>query len=461
MRRSFRAVALLLSLVLGGTLLTGCGVAPGQSPALVVWSLENLTDRFQATQRITARFTEATGIPVELVAIDENQFSQLVMSAAAAGKMPDVIGALPLTATWQLAGNELLDKAASQEIVRALGPGTFSRRALELTSDDGGQLAVPSDGWAQILVYRKDLFAAAGLAPPDTYDRITEAARRLNQGDRAGISMATAANDAATGQAFEGLAVGNGCQLVGDDGGIALDSEPCRNTFGFVGDVAGKYSPPGAQDIDSTRATYFAGRSAMIVWSSFLLDELGGLRDDALPACPECAADPGFLARNSGVVSAIGGPDAAEPAQYGELTSWTVQVGAKREEAKKFVEFMMGEQAYPEWLAMAPEGKIPARRGTAAEPEKFAEAWETFPAGVDTKRPLAEIYPPETIAALRESPERFARWGFEQGQGVLVGATAGEMPVPKAVDAMLGGSPPDEAAEEAADEIRSIQTSLR
>ncbi|UJW30930.1 extracellular solute-binding protein [Saccharothrix sp. AJ9571] len=453
--------AISLSVVLGGALLTACGGTPRQGPGLVVWSLENLPDRFQATERLTQRFTEQTGIPVDLVAIDENQFSQLVMSSAAAGKLPDVIGALPLTSTWQLAGNELLDTAASQEVVQALGPGTFSGRALELTRDGDRQLAVPSDGWAQILVYRKDLFAAAGLAPPDTYDRITEAARRLDQGEMSGISMATAANDAATGQAFEGLAVGNGCELVGDDGAIALDSGPCRNTFQFVGDVAGNHAPPGAQDIDSTRATYFAGRSAMIVWSSFLLDELGGLRDDALPACPECTADPEFLARNSGVISAIAGPDSAEPAQYGELTSWTVQVGAKREEAKKLVEFMMGEQAYPEWLAMAPEGKIPARRGTAAEPDKFTKAWESLPAGVDTKRPLAEIYPPETIAALRESPERFSRWGFEQGQGVLVGATAGEMPVPKAVDAMLGGSSPGDAAGEAAEEIRSIQTSLR
>ena len=59
----------------------------------------------------------------------------------------------------------------------------------------------------------------------------------------------------------------------------------------------------------------------MIIWSSFLLDELAGLRNDALPSCPECKADPAFLAKNSGVVTAIKGPDGAEPAQYGEIVS--------------------------------------------------------------------------------------------------------------------------------------------
>jgi multiple sugar transport system substrate-binding protein len=447
--------------MLGIGLVSGCSAGSAQDDALVVWSLENQTDRVRTTEQIAARFTQNTGVPVRLVAIDENQFSQMIMSAAAAGRPPDVIGALPLTATWQLAGNELLDTAAAQEIVDRLGPSSFSPRALGLTKDDDQQLAVPSDGWAQILVYRKDLFAAAGLDPPDTYDRIREAARTLNRGEVAGMSMATAASDAATGQAFEGLASGNGCELVDGQGRISLDDHRCQDTFRFVQELATSYSPPGAQDLDSTRATYLAGRSAMIMWSSYLLDELGGLRADAMPSCPQCRQDPGFLAANSGVVGAIKGPGGDVPAQFGELNSWTVQVGAKREQAKQFIEYMMDEQAYPEWLAMAPEGKIPARRGTAADPQQFTTAWEKMPAGVDSKRPLGEIYPPETMRSLRDSPDRFRRWGFDQGQGVLMGATLAEMPVSKAVESMLSGTTAAEAAGQAAADVRAIQTSLR
>ncbi|WP_217281845.1 ABC transporter substrate-binding protein [Kibdelosporangium persicum] len=450
-----------MALLLFGTGLAGCTAGRGQDDALVVWSLENQTDRVRATERILDRFTQQTGVAVRLVAVDENQFSQMIMSAAAAGRPPDVIGALPLTATWQLAGNELLDTGASQEIVDRLGASTFSSRALRLTRDGDRQLAVPSDGWAQILVYRKDLFAAAGLGTPDTYDRIRQAARVLNHDGMAGISIATSANDAATGQAFEGLATGNGCELVDGSGRIALDDGRCHSTFRFVEELITSYSPPGAQDLDSTRATYLAGRSAMIMWSSYLLDELGGLRSDAMPSCPQCQADPGFLAANSGVVGAIKGPDSDTAAQYGELTSWTVQVGAKRAEAVRLVEYMMGEQAYPEWLGMAPEGKIPVRRGTVTDPRRFTDAWEKMPAGVDSKRPLGEIYPPQTMRELRDSPDRFRRWGFDHRQGVLMGATLSEMPVGKAVESMLSGTRPDEAAGQAAADVRAIQTSLR
>jgi hypothetical protein len=63
--------------------------------------------------------------------------------------------------------NNLLDTGAAKAVVDQLGAGTFSPRALELTAQEGTHLAVPSDGWAQLLFYRKDLFDKAGLPAPD------------------------------------------------------------------------------------------------------------------------------------------------------------------------------------------------------------------------------------------------------------------------------------------------------
>ncbi len=65
--------------------------------------------------------------------------------------------------------------------------------------------------------------------------------------------------------------------------------------------------------MDSTRATYFSGRSSMIVWSSFLLDELAGLRKDARPSCAECRDDPGYLSDHSGIVTAMRGRTPPSP----------------------------------------------------------------------------------------------------------------------------------------------------
>lgn len=414
----------------------------------------------QATQAIADKFTQATGVPVKIVATDENQFSSLITSAAAAGTLPDVVGALPLAAVAQMATNDLLDTDAAKAVVDGLGGATFSPRALELTGQDGKQLAVPSDGWAQLLFYRSDLFKAAGLGAPDTFDKIRAAAQKLNTGGVAGVTMATVPNDAFTAQSFENFALGNGCELVTADKTVTLDAPPCVETFQLYGDLVQKYSVPGAQDVDSTRATYFAGKAAMVVWSSFLLDELAGLRNDALPTCSQCKSDKEFLAKNTGVVTAVSGPS-GKPAQFGEITSWTItKDGANTGNAKKFVSYMMNE-GYSDWLGIAPEGKFPVRKGDSGSPDKFTTAWNSLPAGVDSKKPLGEVYPAEVITALAKSPDTFQRWGFPQKQGALVGATLGELPVPKAINALAGGETDAAgAAKRAADDVKSIQKTL-
>ncbi|MEV5766330.1 extracellular solute-binding protein [Micromonospora sp. NPDC052213] len=434
-----RILAATLIMAVTGVSLLACGdeETDSDSKKITVWSLEDVADRVTATKAIIADFTARTGITVDLVTVNEDQFPSLIASSAAAGELPDVVGSVSLAGVRTLAGNELLHPSANAEVVEALGRQTFSPRALELTADDGRQLSVPSDGWGQLLVYRKDLFDAAGLPAPDTYEKIAAAATKLNTGDVAGITAATAPGDVFTQQTFEHLALANNCQLTDDAGAVKLDSAECVEAFRFYGDLMRTSSVKGAQDVDTTRATYFAGKAAMLIWSPFILDELAGLRNDARPTCPQCQADPTYLAKNSGFVTAIKGPNGAAPAQYGEISSWAVLDGAA-DSAKSFVEHMLGD-AYPRWFGMSPEGRFPVRKGTAAEPEKFLTAWNASQAGVDAKKPLADVYGEEVLAGLRRSPDTFQRWGLTQGQGKLVGAILGELPVPKALNDVVAG----------------------
>ena len=376
--RRILATTLIMALTASTLLACGDDESDSNSKKITVWSLEDVADRVTATKAIIADFTAKTGIQVDLVTVNEDQFPSLIAANAAAGDLPDVVGSVSLAGIRTLAGNELLHASANAEVVDKLGRQTFSPRALELTSDDGKQLSVPSDGWGQLLVYRKDLFAAAGLPAPDTYERITAAAARLNTGGVAGITAATAPSDVFTQQTFEHLALANDCQLSDDSGKVTLDSPQCVEAFRFYGDLIRTSSVKGAQDVDTTRATYFAGKAAMVIWSPFILDELAGLRNDAKPTCPQCQADPAFLAKNSGFVTAIKGPNGTEPAQYGEISSWAVLDGAAADPAKSFVEYMLSD-GYPRWFGMSPEGRFPVRKGTPAEPEAYLTAVEHQP----------------------------------------------------------------------------------
>lgn len=466
MNTGTRTVTLLAALALAAA---GCssggddesGGGDGARRTLTVWTIEDVADRVAAQKKMAQAFTTSTGIEVEIVSVAEDDFDKLITSAAAADQLPDVVAALPLAALRTLQSGELLDTDTTKKIVDGLGADTFAPRSLELTKDGDKQLGVPSDGWAQLLVYRKDLFDAAGLQPPTTYDAITRAAQTLNgKNGVAGITLATAPGDGFTEQSFEYLAAANGCQLVDADAKVLLSSPQCVRAFDFYGALAKDYSVKGNQDVDSTRATYFAGKAAMVVWSSFLLDELAGLRQDALPSCPQCKADKAWLSKNSGVVTSVQGPDGTEPSSYGEVVSWAVTDSAPKDEAAKFVRYMMSD-AYVDWLAIAPEGKVPTRQGAKAGDTSYLTAWQGLKAGVDTKAPLSQFYGPDVLKAVQEAPESFSRWGLTEGQGPLVGALAGPRPIAGAVADLAGGkSDGAGAAQKAQKAVEDIEKDL-
>lgn len=427
-----------------------------------VWTADTLPDRVAATKEILKDFTAKTGIKVKLTGVAEDQFNQVLTASAAAGKLPDVWGSLSLEQVRTLSVNGITDTDANAAVVQENGENTFSPRALALTRDGDQQIAVPSDSWAQLLIYRKDLFQKAGLPAPKTFADVLAAAKKLNSPPQmAGFVGATTPNDSFTRQTFEHIALANGCNLVNSKGDVTFDSKPCVDALKFYGDLIGNYSVAGNQDVDTTRATYFAGKSAMLIWSTFILDEMAGLRDDAMPSCPQCASDPAFLAKNSGVVAALQGPDAQRPAQYGQVTSWSILKDADTEAAKEFVNYMLNE-GYEDWTRIAPEGKVPVRKGTPSDPTKFIDAWKAMPVGVDRKAPLSKFYGKDVLNILAEGPDNFDRWGIEQGQGKLLGAMTGEMPVAAAVgDVTNGGTDPATAAEKTADAIRSLQDSVK
>jgi multiple sugar transport system substrate-binding protein len=447
--------------VLAATGLTACTQpsAKADPKTVTVWNLDGQPDRMAAVKKINAAFTARTGITIEEVAVQENQLPSLITSAAVSGTMPDLISGLPLAYLRQLKQQKLLDTKAASQVVAKLGPATFAAKALELTRDGNNQLGVPSDAWTQILAYRKDLFAAKNLAPPTTYEAIEKAAQALTSGNQYGITLATDPSDPFTQQTFESLALGNNCQMVEQGGSVALDSPACRQTFALYGTLAQKDSPQGIQTVDSTRATYFAGQAAMTIWSTFLLDEMGGLRHDALPTCKQCEKDPTWLARNTGIVTALRGPQGSQPVGYGEIATWGILAGA-RPAASSYVQYMMSD-GYKASLAIAPEGKFPMRSGDAADPKKFVNAWPTLPAGVDTKKPLVDIYGKPTMDQISKATGTLERWAIPQGQGDLLGPTVAELAIPKALASLAIGESPNQTAKDATSAVEEIQRSLK
>jgi multiple sugar transport system substrate-binding protein len=461
----------VLALLVAALAAASCG---GSSPApdtddtadrtrqtISVWILEDEPARVRATKADLARFTKRSGITVNVRALGEDDLSGAVSAATGDGTLPDAMQ-LPLASVHAYAANGVLDSVAAEEVIGRLGDQTFSQTALSLVSRDGRPAAVPSDGWGELLIYRKDLFEKAGLPPPMTLDDIRTAARRLDRPGLAGITLATAPGQAFTAQTFEHVALAAGCQVVDDQSRVRLTSPQCLRAFRFYVELARKYSPGGFQDVDTTRDAYFAGKAAMIFWSPFLLDAMAGLRDDAVPNCPQCRRDPAFLAENSGLVGALStGAPGAPRAQFGELSSWGIVAGRNVEAAGRFVEYMLSD-GYLSWLSLSPQGKYPVRTGDAADPERYANAWARLNSGVERKAPLRRFYGQASIDRLGDGVRSFQRWGFQQGEAPLIGALRNQEPITRPLALSITGTiDPLTAARQAQLEVEAVQARTR
>jgi multiple sugar transport system substrate-binding protein len=401
------------------TLLTGAATAlallatGASADDLRFWTTEEQPERLARQEQMAADFAAASGHTVEVIPVSENDLGTRATAAFAAGDLPDVIyHPLQYALPWAEAG--ILDTDSATDVVEALGAGTFAPGALAMAATADGYASVPVDGWTQMLVYRADKFAEAGLEAPTTYANVLAAVEALhNPPEMYGFVAATKIDENFMSQVLEHVFLANGVSPVGPDGVQALDEAATIEVLDFYKAIA-EASPPGDLYWDQSRTLYFSGNAAMIIWSPFILDELAGLRDSAPPTIND---DPtsSALAAATGIVTNFAGPSNPDGAAWGDIRYFGITSDASTDAAMEFVQYSMND-GYGSTLAIAPEGKFPVRRGTADEPAKFSALWATLDVGVDRKAPLGELYDQAMIDEIVGGLDVAQRWGVADGQ---------------------------------------------
>jgi multiple sugar transport system substrate-binding protein len=376
---------------------------------------------------------------VELRFVPSSLLPTLVETAVSTDtyRLADVI-IHPLEYSIGWAEQGVLDPAAASAALGQIGRESFNEAALGLVQTDGGIAALPSDGYHQLLLYRQDWFAERDLAAPDNYAAMIAAAEALYDREnlRSGFVIPTESNLLTTHQAFEHLAIANGCQLI-DAAGEVLFLEPaCQQAVNFYYNIVHQFSPIGVQTDTSARNAYLEGRTGIIMASPRILPMLAGLNADHRPACPECLTAPDFLARNTGIITAIRG-QGETAAGYGALTNLGITAGADRETAVAFADFWFNE-GYENWLAVESERKVPLRLGTADEPDRFIATWGAQPL-TGSDQSLTDIFGPEVVAQLRDGVAGTPRWAFRQGFGGLITTLAKDLTFSVVLQEMLSG----------------------
>ena len=378
---------------------------------ITFWTTEVQPARMAKQEAMAKDFEAKTGIKVEVIPVEEKDLGTRATAAAAAGDLPDVIyHTLQYVLPWAEAG--ILDVDANNAVVKDLGKKTFAPGALNMAKSGSKIAAVPVDGWTQMVVYRKDLFEKAGLAPPTSYENITKAVEALSGDGMFGFVAATKTDENFMSQVLEHVLLANGVNVV-KKGAVRKQGKKLKAALEFYKVIANA-SPPGELYWKQSRELYFAGKTPMIIWSPFIMDELAGLRDSAPPTIND---DPtsSELASKTGFITNFSGPNNKKGAAWADIRYFGITADADTEEASAFVKYSMDE-GYTQTLSIAPEGKFPVRRGNASDPAAFTKAWSKLPVGVDRKAPLSDLYSEDVINNIVAGLDKANRWGVKEGE---------------------------------------------
>lgn len=399
--------------IIGAGLFTTLSVTSVLAQELRVWTTETQPARLERQQQMAADYKAATGVTVEMIPVDEKEYGTRSTAAFAAGDLPDVIYyPLQYALPWTEAG--ILDAEASQEVLEALGTDTFAPGPVSMAQTPDGIAGVPVDGWTQMVVYRKDLFDAKGLAAPTNYANVLAAVEALHSPpDMFGFVAATKVDEGFMSQVLEHVLLANGATPVDENGFAGFAEGPTVEALEFYKAIA-QASPPGELYWKQSRELYFAGQAAMIIWSPFIMDELAGLRD-AAPVTINDDPTTRDLAKATGFITNFAGPSNPDGAAWADSRYFGITSDADTEAAQDFVQFAVS-QGYMDTLAIAPEGKFPSRNGTKDNPTEYIDGWSKLDVGVDRRAPLSDLYPADVINNIVSGLDVAQRWGVSEGQ---------------------------------------------
>ncbi len=368
--------------------------------ALVFWTTEVESARMKVQKDLAADFQDKTGIPVQIVPVQQSKLNQKMIANKAAGTLPDLLFTSASSANgWAMSG--ILDPQATRDVIETLGREHF--RGLHLLGAEEGYSMVPSDGWVNLTLYRSDLFEQHDLPPPTSWDHMLRAAKSMHDlPHRFGVLVPTAPNNIYTLSTLEQVALSNDAHLLNEKGEIELDTRNMVEALEFYKKLA-SYTPPGNYYWKHTRLYYLVGRTPQIFWSPFILDELAGAREDINVGVKDLPA-------KTKVETTLNGPRGS--AGYISLNGYGITSSGQTDNAKEFIRFMMSD-GYVRFFQMDPLGKFPLLKGTQQRPKTYVNTWKN-------SSPQLKKYSSSLVKEMMQGMEKANRWGLKQGRGRLI-----------------------------------------
>ncbi|WBB67941.1 sugar ABC transporter substrate-binding protein [Micromonospora sp. WMMD812] len=331
-------------------------------------------------------FEKQSGLKVEVTQLGEDQLSDQYNVKLNAGSSDiDVMMYRPLQEGKLFAKNKYL--ADLSDRVKSSADwdfADFQAGPVEATSYEGKPVGVPIITEQEVLYYRKDLLAKAGLtAPPKTLDELKTAAAKVQQSTPgvAGFVARTGKSPAVT--QFSSFLYSFGGDFVDGGGKASVNSDAAKQAYAYYGGLIKDHGPANV----STDMSWPEAMAIFTQGKAAFYTEANSLYKNATDPTKSKVSD------TVGFAPFPAGPAGSKPYN---IPSWALGINEGSENqsnAWKFIEWATGKQ---QTLAQQKSGVPSARtsvwanpEGTSTYPKDLADAIAaSTQAGVGHDRPL-------------------------------------------------------------------------
>lgn len=378
---------------------------PAENKKLTLWFYFDGKERFDKIKTLTDDYTKLNpNIEIEPVYVPFADFKKRLSVGIAASELPDlVIIDNPDHAAYAAMGlfADITDKLADWADKDQFFPGPWKSASYE-----GKQYGVPLGSNNLALFYNEKMLADAGVTPPQTWDELKAAAKKLTKDGVTGLGISAPANEEGTFQFLPWLlSAGANFDTVGSAEGT--------KAYGVLADLI-KDGSMSKEVINWTQSDvmkqFAAGKLAMMINGPWQIPEL-------VATAPDKKFGLAFVPKDKQFASVLGGENLG------------VVNGKNVDEAVAFIKYVASPDVIKPFTQSF--GYFPARKDVAADPywtdnaqlKVFAENMNyAQPRGPHPKWPEISNAISEALAktlTLKSAPEEATKEAQEKINAIL------------------------------------------
>lgn len=390
---------------------------------IVLWHMEGTPNRVAAFEALAEEYNATDPeYPVNVQVQNWDQVYSKIAAAAQSGTQPDILFAIPDFATY----------------VRGLGLGQPVTDVVESLDEEYGLIdaakvpyededeywAVPLYGMVQMLWYREDMLAEAGIEAPETWSELRAAAEALTTDGTSGIALPAGKNLATDQVLYSLMVTGGAANFFTEDGAVDLNTPEAVAAFDLYNDLL-QYSPTDSANYawGEPQAAFNSGAAAMTIEKGQYL----------APFAEESGQDPSQLGCAPIPVADDGGEPGSIYYSNGAMVLSDDEV--KQDAAADFLTWLIEPDNYGDFLNAEPGLFLPVTAdGANLEQWRSNETVSTYG---------------ECVDAMLKQSETGELFGFVDGQYIdSIGEISGQNFLAQAIQQMyVNGMSPEEAVQ--------------